>query len=172
MTLSKRALAKQALTQERLRELVRYDPDSGHFYRLKKASISSHDFDPAKPAGGIDTQGYWHVRVDSCQYKAHHLAWFYVHGYWPALLDHKDGARSNNRIGNLREATATINAQNVRTSRREGIPLGVQPRPNGTFSARVHIKGRLVQVGTYNTAEEAHAAYVAAKRVLHPGCML
>ena len=40
------------------------------------------------------------------------------------------------------------------------------------FKARITVKGKEILLGRFDTAEEAHAAYLEAKRVHHPGCTI
>lgn len=99
------------LTQARLKELFAYCPETGIFVRLiapgKRSDLTG------EIAGSKYGQGYLHINVDGRKYKAHRLAWFYVYGVWPkGRLDHKNLHKDDNRIDNLREATASQNEQN------------------------------------------------------------
>lgn len=40
------------------------------------------------------------------------------------------------------------------------------------FQAKIQIDGKRTYLGTFNTAIEAHQAYVAVKRRLHSGCTI
>ena len=52
--------------------------------------------------------------IDGSTYLAHRLAWFYHYAKWPeGLVDHKDRDKSNNRIVNLREVSASLNRLNA-----------------------------------------------------------
>jgi hypothetical protein len=63
-------------------------------------------------AGTIQNNGYRIIRLDRQPYLEHHLVWFFKHGVWPRLLDHKDGDRVNNDPVNLRLADNSGNAAN------------------------------------------------------------
>lgn len=101
---------------------------------------------------------------------AHRLAWLYVHGRWPdGLIDHKNGDRADNRFDNLRDVAHRVNMQNLRkafVSSKTGL-LGASPLKDGRFGAFIKRDGKSKNLGTFDTPELAHAAYVAAKRVIH-----
>lgn len=89
-----------------------------------------------------------------------------VTGAWPAdKIDHWDGDTGNNRIGNLREADAGQNQHNKRfygnAAGYKGVYKNNPGFPADTYQARITVSGRTVYIGTYATAEEAHAAYCA-----------
>lgn len=76
------------------------------------------------------------------------------------IIDHIDGNGLNCRRENLRIATAAENARNLGRPRRDNQSspyLGVTAR-HGKFRARIRHEGRLIQIGTFETAEEANAA--------------
>jgi len=95
-------------------------------------------------------------------------------GAWPQFeIDHKDTNRTNNRWGNLRDVPHAVNVQNRRKAQRNsrtGV-LGVFSQTPGRFYSRIEADSHRVRkyLGTFDSAEAAHAAYVAAKRELHPG---
>lgn len=97
------------LTQELLKQLIHYDPDTGIITRLTKGR--------APRIASAITHGYIQVWLTFApgvrkKYYGHQLAWLYVYGYLPHKLDHKDRVRSHNWITNLRETTSTLNAYN------------------------------------------------------------
>ena len=93
-------------------------------------------------------------------------------GAWPkGDIDHINGKRDDNRIANLRDVPRAVNRQNVlraRADNRVGL-IGVKASRNGTYEARIGVNGKYLHLGTYRTAEAAHAAYVSAKRQHHIG---
>jgi hypothetical protein len=177
--------AKPALTQERLKELLHYDPESGAFTWLSRPASDFSDEAHCKMwnkqnagnlAGGINTELYVVITVCGTQHKAHRLAWLYVHGEFPRdVIDHINGLRYDNRISNLRDVLVRTNAQNLRTPRKTnklGI-LGVHfDKYRNKFAARLNIGGKIKNVGRFDTPELAHAAYIKAKREHHEGCTL
>jgi hypothetical protein len=165
-------MAKHDLTAARLRELVRYDPETGHFTRIRQ---TRH-----KPAGTrityIMPNGYERIMVGSHKYPAHRLAWLYMAGEWPTMeIDHINGRPGDNRWCNLRHISRSMNQQNQRKAQRSSKSglLGVCTRRNGaSFYAMVEVNGVSHRSATFKKKEEAHAAYIELKRKLHPGSML
>ena len=155
------------LTAERLRELLDYCPDTGVFTRKIR---TSNRVKVGDVAGFLRHDGYIGICVHRGWFLAHRLAWLHVHGEWPAkFLDHINGDRSDNRITNLRKAT---NAENKQNSLRPHVDnktgyLGVC-HDKEKFKAQICINGRIRYIGCFPTPEAAHAAYLEAKRRLHP----
>jgi len=87
-------------TQERLKELLDYDPTTGLFYWKKPTARCIKVGD----AAGYQQKGYTIIKVDGKKFYAHRLAWRYVYGEDPLSLsiDHINRDRTDNRISNLR----------------------------------------------------------------------
>ena len=161
------------MTVERARELLDYDPLTGSLtwkVRRSKTAIAG------STAGCLTRFGYWKVVVDGRQYYAHRLAWLIVNGEWPTnQIDHKNGVRTDNRIVNLRDVTRITNNENRRlpeSCNKLGI-LGVfKSQGCKNFCAQIKIKGKSIHLGSFPSTQEAHAAYLEAKRQHHQGCTI
>jgi len=138
------------ITQERLKQVLTYDPLTGDFFRLN-----------GKKAGTLTNKGTVHIMVDRVAYQAHRLAYVYMGEPLPAIVDHKNRVRNDNRWENLRPAT---NGQNKMNSVKY---TGVERRANGRWTARIRTKAGNVACGTYASKEEAIAAYNAKRRELY-----
>src|SRR5574337_388583 len=165
-----RFMATADLTAARLRELLRYEPDTGSFYWIKSPTLRIPDGAPACNKG--NSKGYISIRVDGKSYQAHRLAWLYVHGVWPAaFIDHINGVRADNRICNLREATAFDNQANSKLKRTNstGFKGVYRHKASGLFHARLteRTTGKQRSLGYFKTAEEAHRAYCTAASVAY-----
>ena len=161
---------RKPLTADRLKELLTYEPVTGIFTRRKRTCSRVW---VGMVAGNITNKGYVKICVDSFPYLAHRLAWLYITGAWPLTIDHINGVRTDNRFINLRSVSNAINAQNVFSARphnKVGV-LGVT-RAGKRFSAALNLNRRRIYLGVFDTAEEAHTAYLSAKRVMHPGCTI
>jgi hypothetical protein len=159
------------LTAERLRELLRYDPETGVFLWLtrKARCIRVGDI-----AGSLHRTGYSHVCIDGRFYYAHRLAWLYVVGSWPSLhIDHIDGVRNNNRFSNLRDVDRCVNLQNQRKARNDNESGAIGVRVQGDrFRATISNEGATIHLGLFPTIVDASDAYLKAKRKLHSGCTI
>lgn len=161
-----------ALTLERLRQVLDYDAATGAFTWKERTSKCTRI---GASAGSNTASGYLRIFIFGREYLAHRLAWMYVHGEMPrSLIDHINGVRTDNRIANLRDASRAVNQQNQRramVTNHLGV-LGVRQRTTNSFSATLVIDGKPKHLGSFKTAELAHAAYVEAKRRHHAGCTL
>lgn len=147
------------LTQERLKELLQYDPETGVFTRL----IPTQRTRAGDVVGRSRADGYVDIKVDGKHYLAHRLAYLYMAGAWPSdEVDHKDLDRANNQWSNLRAATRSQNMANRAAWGVSGLK-GVQFHPKtGKYKAQTKINGKDLYIGLFPTAEGAHAAYVRA----------
>jgi hypothetical protein len=162
--------AKQ-LDIETLLSLLTYDPETG-VLRWKKNMGGKAN--AGSVAGHIKSTGYCSIGLLCREHPAHRLAWAIHHGEWPAgEVDHINGIRSDNRIQNLRDVSRAVNAQNQRAAHRDNLGgvLGAS-RFRDRWRSQIWHAGKRVHLGIYATKEEAHAAYVTAKRQLHPGGLL
>jgi hypothetical protein len=82
-------------------------------------------------------------------------------------VDHINGDRADNRIENLRMATQQEQNFNTKiyTNNKLGIK-GVHFR-NGKYRARTRFNNKLINIGTFDTLEEASEAYKTKARELH-----
>ncbi|WXX00952.1 HNH endonuclease [Salmonella phage 1586] len=103
------------ITQERLKELLEYNPDTGIFiWKSRKVDRSGFNKQFAgKIAGNPQNNGYINITIDSEVHGAHRLAFLYMEGYMPARVDHENRVRSDNKWLNLREATVSQNGANA-----------------------------------------------------------
>jgi len=104
------------LTQEYLKGLLHYDPDTGIFkyIRSPQYSISFGDI-----AGSKQLSGYLSININGKSYRLHRLAWLYMTGSFPKeQIDHINHKRDDNRWCNLREVTKKDNARNMAMQKR------------------------------------------------------
>ena len=152
------------LTQERLKELLHYDPETGLFtWRVsRRGHVRTGNIAGCKSG----PNGYRVLKVDGVVYLEHRLAWFYMTGEFPASdIDHFDGDKVNNRFGNLRLVSRKQNLENQKLHRDNGTGYrGVTlDKRTGRYVARIIHYGRGFHIGVYDTALEAAAAAKAAR---------
>jgi hypothetical protein len=159
------------ITPEHVREVLNYDPKTGNFYWRKKVAQRVHVGDYA---GSKHHSGYLSIFILGKSHRAHRLAWLHYYGEQPPkFIDHINNVRNDNRIKNLRSATAEINNQNRRGAPKNSASglLGVA-RNGNNWQAYIRIQNKPTYLGTFKTPEEAHQVYLAAKRMYHVGCTI
>jgi hypothetical protein len=155
------------LTQARLKELLEYDPDTGVFrWRTSRphSRIKAGDV-----AGRLDkTDGYVRIGIDKTRYRAHRLAWLYVYGTLPPLLDYKDLNWENNRISNLRVATRAQDQANItkKTHNTSGLKGVFFHNKTKRWYAKICHNRRQIRLGYFVEKEDAYAAYKKAAAAL------
>lgn len=103
--------------------------------------------------------GYLSVGINYKKYKVHRLIYFLETNTWPEMIDHINGNKLDNRIVNLRASDKRKNQQN-QYKHREGKLVGATYRKStGKWRALIKLNKKNYEIGTYNTAEEAHDAY-------------
>ena len=163
-------MATNTLTQDRLRAILHYDPETGVFIRTAALRPQAAHYVGkvagfTKPGAVGNGGGYVMVTVDGRAYRAHRLAWLYMMGTWPeADIDHRDSDRANNRWDNLRAATRSENIHNMglrarNTSGRKGACYDAKRQK---WLAQIVVNGRYIFLGRYETRDEAGDAYDAA----------
>lgn len=152
------------ISHDDLLRLVSYDPEAGIITRRVRTSNRVRVGDAI---GSMSSSGYLMGIIAGQRGCIHQFAWFYVHGTWPDhWIDHKDGDKLNNRINNLRQATASQNLGNKkRQSNNTSGFKGVHPKRN-KWCAQIKHMGKCQTLGVFVTREEAHQAYCeAAQRI-------
>lgn len=94
------------ITQARLKELVIYNELTGIFTRRIDRGISHKAGTQIK---GLDKDGYINTRLDGKLYRGHRLAFLYVTGKIPDVVDHIDFNRANNVWTNIRASNKQLN---------------------------------------------------------------
>lgn len=109
------------------------------------------------------------MRVDGRKFAEHHIVWLHVTGQWPGFeIDHKNLDGTDNRFSNLRPTDESGNGANKRLYANNACGLkGAHLHRSGRWRAQIKKKGRVIHLGLFDTADQAHAAYLAAASELH-----
>ena len=141
-----------------LHELLSYDPETGLLYwkvsrgRVKAGSLAGN---------ASHRRGYIAVRINGSRHYAHRIAWELYYGEPPTqTIDHINGDTSDNRICNLRDVNQRTNC--AARFRDRQLPTGAYPTANGRYQATAKINGKCRALGTFDTPELAHNAYLEA----------
>jgi len=160
------------LTQEILKELIHYSPDTGVFtwkFRDRKWFKSDAAFNmwntrwTGKIAGSdfiSENCGkpYRQIKLLSKMHLIHRLAFLYMEGSFPSDdVDHINGNGTDNRWINLRSVTRVENARNVKllssnTSGHAGVGWDVH---RNKWRARITVNNKTKHLGRFDRIQEA-----------------
>ena len=121
--------------------------------------------------GTGDKTGYQRTYIFKNRFLVHRIIWAMKHGAWPdGMIDHINGNKSDNRIENLRLATKSQNNVNNPKPQKNN-KLGVRGvsfhKGTGKFIAQLRKDKKRINLGYFNTIEEASKAYIAASQQYH-----
>jgi hypothetical protein len=152
---------KIMITQEELKDLLTYNPETGIFNWIKRNG---------NIAGSTNVRGYVTISISDKDYLAHRLAWFYVKGANPInLIDHVNGVCDDNRIINLREASRSQNAWNqiISTRNTSGLKGVSWDKHRNKWKAQIQILRKVKHIGYFTDKNEAYQAYCKAADEYH-----
>ncbi|MBL4927780.1 HNH endonuclease [Fuscibacter oryzae] len=140
------------LTQQRLRQVLDYDPDTGVFTFVKGSR-------KGRIAGTRhDDRGFLKVSIASHYHLLHRLAWLWMTGTMPrSNIEHINGDRSDNRWKNLREAGRSQKEQHCPPRPEPTATRGVW-KIGDAFEAMVLLDEAVINLGRFETEELAAAA--------------
>lgn len=173
-------MAAESLSAESLQSLLSYDAETGRlFWRTRRID----EFNDARATGIFNTrfaglpaltavtaQGYLRGTILGKNYLAHRVAWALFHGEWPCdLIDHINGDPLDNRICNLRAATASQNRRNQKPLARNtsGLKGASWSKAAKKWRAQIRADNNTRHLGYFDTAQDAHDAYCRASAELH-----
>lgn len=158
------------ITQEYLRECLNYNPETGafvwvsrpphHFRRAKDVKIWEARCS-GRPVGARGPDGYIHTSICNKSYRLHRLAFLYMTGSIPDVVDHINGARGDNRWENLRAASVSENQRNsfMQSSNKSGINGVYFRKKEQKWTAQIRVGGgKRASLGCFDTKEQAAEA--------------
>lgn len=160
-------LGYKMLTQEEVRALFNYDPESGIVTRKVSVSTNTKIGDAV---GSVPNKRkpYLRIQINGKDHYMHRIIWLYFYGSLPySCIDHINGNGLDNRISNLRIVSLKENSKNQRLFKTSKTGLcGVYVTKSNKFCASIRINGKTLWLGTFgdikeaaNARKEANAAY-------------
>lgn len=147
------------LTQDLVKSLLSYDPETGAF----KWTKPRRGVKVGSECGRVNGHGYREIGIAHNLIAAHRVAWLYMTGQLPDTdIDHINQDRADNRWGNLRLATRSQNSANVfhhkraRAGKYQGVTFDAQ---RGKYRAQIRLGGVKKNLGRFKTEHEAARAY-------------
>lgn len=136
-------------TKEQLDDVFLLDWDTGFLYWKYNGKRADH-------FSGRYRRVWW----GGSKYYSHHIIWCMVYGEWPNQIDHINGDGEDNRPENLRKSDQQQNIANADF----GAGRGVEAHGK-RFRARIWVNQKRIELGSFDTREEAQEAYkVAAEK--------
>ena len=172
--------AKDLPSPELLRQLLRYEPETGKLYwrtrtpdmfnKGKRSVEHSCNQWNSRYAGqeaftADNGQGYKQGCLLGKPYKAHRIIWAIVNGEWIDEVDHVTGVRSDNRIANLRDGSNGENRKNLRlplvnTSGVMGVSWFKKIKK---WHSYINADGQRIRLGYFENFDDAVSARKSAE---------
>lgn len=155
------------ITQEYLKSILHYDPETGVFTRL---SDKTGRFGVGSRVGSISDHGYLKTSISGKEYYLHRLAFLFMLGEIPKHeIDHINMSRDDNRWYNLRQATRSENGMNkkAQSNNKSGVKGIFFDRRRNRWVAKIGKNGSKKEIGAFVTKEEAQLAYHNASKEDH-----
>lgn len=150
------------VTQDILKLLLSYDPESGIFLwkMSRRNGTKSGDI-----AGGRTANGYLQITIGR-PYLQHRLAFLYMTGSIPDCIDHINGIKSDNRWENIRPVTFAENLKNksLPKSNKSGVPGVGWYAASNKWRAKIKSNGVMHHLGYFERFEDAVKARKAAEK--------
>ena len=146
-------------------EIFRYEPDGTLWWRKRSSFKKMNRF-----VGHKTDKGYLRVTIiidgKRKNFFVSNIIWEMFNGpIKPGMkIDHKNNIVDDNRIENLQELTNRQNTskQVKRKDNTSGYKGVTKVKSTGKYQARIFPNGKIINLGYFNTPEEAHEAYKAA----------
>ncbi len=168
-------------SQEYLRMLLRYDPQTGVLlWRKRSVALFGSNGHTAehtcnkwnsrmagKPAlAAIKGDGYAHGAIDGVHYSSHRVIWKWMTGDDPDEIDHINGVRDDNRWANLRSVSRALNGKNCARHKDNlsGVTGVRYQKRDKLWQAYMIPDGVFIHLGAFKKLEAAIAARKAGEK--------
>lgn len=165
---------KELPTQEYLLQCFKYSPETGLFYwnrrprehfKTESAYKTWNTRFSGKSCCNPSRKGYLRAAIDGVHFYLHRLAYKIVHKIDAEQVDHIDGNKTNNRIGNLRDVSNQDNMKNLplRTKNNSGAHGVGWSKQSKKWYAQIKANGKRKHLGFFVDIEDAISARKAAE---------
>jgi hypothetical protein len=136
------------MNKELTQKLFSYE--NGKLFWKSKSSVYS-SIKIGDEAGTITSEGYINIKIGKKTYPIHRLIFIYHYGYCPKFIDHINGIKSDNRIENLRPATASENQHNKKTqvNNTSGVKGVCWSKSNKKWQVQLMVNKKAMHFGYY-----------------------
>lgn len=163
--------AKALPSKEVLRQLLRYEPDTGKLFWKERLPEMFREGNIGKNAAckvwngryagnRADRKGkygYCQVRIFDVTYYAHRITWIILNGEIPKgyEIDHINGERSDNVLANLRLVSRAENSRNLKRPKSNSSgSIGVR-QEKGKWAATIVFESRKIFLGYFDEKDQA-----------------
>ena len=153
------------LTQELLKSILHYNPDTGIFTRIKR---THHNCSPIGSIVGTIHDEYLDIRLFRKDYRAHRLAFLYMNGALPELqVDHVNHVKTDNRWCNLRLVTNQFNQRNVpiQNNNKSGFTGVCWYKPLNKWCSQIRHNNKVIHLGYFDNKDDAISARISANKL-------
>ena len=133
------------------------------YLRGRECKYDQEDEDLVKMFSWFYNKGYAEAKKNRKTYSMHRLVMKAREG---TVVDHVNGDKLDNRKKNLRITTVQGNSFNRRAHVNNSLGVrGIQPTENGRYLSYIRVDGKTINLGTYDTIDEASEVYEACREM-------
>lgn len=161
----RRAATKALPSQGYLRSRLDYDPETGVLtWKAREGKKFWNVKFAGKRAGSLPCNAaHRSIDIEGATLLEHRVIWKWMTGEEPPVqIDHINLNSADNRWSNLREADPSTNQMNVRARAASGLKGAHWNGTRGHWKSSIKVNGKNISLGRFETAQEAHEAYVRA----------
>jgi hypothetical protein len=155
VSLSKKIMTRLEKCKLAIEKGIIYNPETGKIFGLSGNEIGT------KHKSGYIKISLW-LENKCCILCAHQFAWYWINKECVDYIDHINGIKDDNRICNLRSVTHQQNQHNRKTNK--GYCFC---KKGNKYRTTIKLNYKTINIGYFNTEQEARNAYLEAKEKYH-----